>query len=580
MVAIGRALMARPKLLMLDEPSMGLAPIFVEKIFEIDPRDQHAGDDDPPRRAERADGARRGQPRLRAGDRADRARGRREEAPRERAGAQDVPRRDLDPGGLPIDSSPGGDGQAPTRPVAERSRPCPAPDSSLPWSLALSRSPSRSQAAAAARTAPRAPRPRRRRPHHAASTSPSSLVPTAIRVQGIARRRRRRDLRAERVRRLQRSHRHRHGRRPRPGARHRSRAEGKTVNASFDTIIPGLAAGKYDLGMSSFTDTKAREKVVDFVTYFSAGTSFYVKAAGGPDHQRARRPLRAQGRRGARDDPGGRRQRAGGEVQVRGNPGVTVLVFPDQNAANLAIASGRSEVGMADSPSPPTSSSSRTASSSSSERPTARRRTASRSRRATGWPAVLAGIKALMANGTYDTILRSGVSSRARSRTRRSTGRRARAFRRRSPRPTETPASPPEEIKAIPVRHPGRWLAAAIVAYWRHGRRLGGHEPPLPVGSRPPLPLRPPCPSGVPGHARADRGVDGDRDRARGRARGDAPLAEPARLRCELDLHLAVPRHARLRPDPALVQHHGALPAPRARDPVRPRIRPRGRATR
>ena len=35
MVAMGRALMARPKLLMLDEPSMGLAPIFVEKIFEI-----------------------------------------------------------------------------------------------------------------------------------------------------------------------------------------------------------------------------------------------------------------------------------------------------------------------------------------------------------------------------------------------------------------------------------------------------------------------------------------------------------------------------------------------------------------
>jgi branched-chain amino acid transport system ATP-binding protein len=35
MLAIGRALMARPKLLMLDEPSMGLAPILVEQIFAI-----------------------------------------------------------------------------------------------------------------------------------------------------------------------------------------------------------------------------------------------------------------------------------------------------------------------------------------------------------------------------------------------------------------------------------------------------------------------------------------------------------------------------------------------------------------
>jgi branched-chain amino acid transport system ATP-binding protein len=35
MLAMGRALISRPKVLLLDEPSMGLAPIMVDKIFEV-----------------------------------------------------------------------------------------------------------------------------------------------------------------------------------------------------------------------------------------------------------------------------------------------------------------------------------------------------------------------------------------------------------------------------------------------------------------------------------------------------------------------------------------------------------------
>ncbi len=49
------------------------------------------------------------------------------------------------------------------------------------------------------------------------------------------------------------------------------------VNAPFDSIIPAIQSGKYEAGISSFTDNKDREKVLDFVTYYSAGTSWAAK---------------------------------------------------------------------------------------------------------------------------------------------------------------------------------------------------------------------------------------------------------------------------------------------------------------
>ena len=122
------------------------------------------------------------------------------------------------------------------------------------------------------------------------------------------------------------------------------------VNATFATIIPGLASGKYDLGISSFTDTKEREKTVDFVTYFVAGTSFYVKSAGGPN---VRSLADLCGQTVAVEQ--GTTQQADAQAQAEkckpaGKPGMTVQVFNDQNAVNLALSSGRAQVAMADSP--------------------------------------------------------------------------------------------------------------------------------------------------------------------------------------------------------------------------------------
>lgn len=124
----------------------------------------------------------------------------------------------------------------------------------------------------------------------------------------------------------------------------------KFVKASFDTIIPGLQSGKYDVGMSSFTDTKERQKVVDFVTYFSAGTSFYVKAQGGPTiNSLADLCGHSVGvERGTTQASDSTAQNT--KCKNAGKPGVGVHVYPDQNAANLAISSGRQQVGMADSP--------------------------------------------------------------------------------------------------------------------------------------------------------------------------------------------------------------------------------------
>ncbi|WP_455854832.1 ATP-binding cassette domain-containing protein [Ensifer canadensis] len=73
MLAIARSMMSSPDLLLLDEPSLGLAPQVVDLIFDLDRRSAPEGPDDPARRAERSTFARNRRRGLCHGERAHRA---------------------------------------------------------------------------------------------------------------------------------------------------------------------------------------------------------------------------------------------------------------------------------------------------------------------------------------------------------------------------------------------------------------------------------------------------------------------------------------------------------------------------
>jgi polar amino acid transport system substrate-binding protein len=122
------------------------------------------------------------------------------------------------------------------------------------------------------------------------------------------------------------------------------------VNATFGTIIPGLTSGKFDIGLSSFTDTKAREQQVNFVDYFEAGTSFFEKASGGPKVTNLASVcgLKVSVESGTTEQSDATGQEKACKAAKK-TPD-TVLPFPTQAEANLALSSGRAQVSMADSP--------------------------------------------------------------------------------------------------------------------------------------------------------------------------------------------------------------------------------------
>ena len=125
----------------------------------------------------------------------------------------------------------------------------------------------------------------------------------------------------------------------------------KLVNVGFDTILTGLAAGRYDLAESSFSVTPERQKVVDFVDYLQGGAGIAVRP-GNPEHL-AMDPMVLCGHSIAAQK--GTTQAIAELPQIvqkcadAGKAPVDAQLFPSQNDAILALASGRVDGMMADS---------------------------------------------------------------------------------------------------------------------------------------------------------------------------------------------------------------------------------------
>jgi len=120
-------------------------------------------------------------------------------------------------------------------------------------------------------------------------------------------------------------------------------------NASFDTIITGVQGGKYDVGVSSFTVNTDREKQVNMVSYFSAGTQWSTKK-GNPNHID---PNNACGAKVAvqkatvqADDVTARSKKC----TAAGKKAIQVDQYQGQDQATAAVVSGKDQAMLADSP--------------------------------------------------------------------------------------------------------------------------------------------------------------------------------------------------------------------------------------
>lgn len=120
------------------------------------------------------------------------------------------------------------------------------------------------------------------------------------------------------------------------------------AESDFAKIIPSIQAGTYDMGMSSFTDTKEREATVDFTTYFSAGVLWAAPAGKTVDPTNAcglKVAVQTDTTEDTDDIPA--KSKACTDT---GKAAITKLQFTSQDDATNAVVLGQADAMSADSP--------------------------------------------------------------------------------------------------------------------------------------------------------------------------------------------------------------------------------------
>ena len=118
--------------------------------------------------------------------------------------------------------------------------------------------------------------------------------------------------------------------------------------ADFAKIIPSIEGGTFNAGMSSFTDTKEREKTVDFVTYFNAGTLWAQRPGEAVDPNNAcgkKVAVQATTVQETEELPAKSKK-----CVDAGKPEIQILKFDGQDAATNAVVLGQADAMSADSP--------------------------------------------------------------------------------------------------------------------------------------------------------------------------------------------------------------------------------------